>query len=208
MPSDVVIINHAHDVNEPCTSECGTPSSESVIRILDERAVGEIEARKVVDHHLENGAYIGCYILLSTSERDALCATVKHLRNKTCPDCATVADDGSGYCGTCDDFTMPSDFLLRWVRRTKLDELQSQLEQLRAENRRLSETIIKQADYRQEILKQSDFRSRAIQLCKDKAAEHLRIADVRTKNLNDAGAMLAQARSDAVNDICEELEKL
>lgn len=67
----------------------------------------------------------------------ALCATVKQLRNKTCPECATTAPDGSGYCRNCDSFTMPSDFSLRWVRRTQLDDLQSQLEQLRAENERL-----------------------------------------------------------------------
>lgn len=49
-------------------------------------------------------------------------SALRNANNKTCPECVTVASDSSGYCSTCDSFTMPSDFSLRWVRRTKMED--------------------------------------------------------------------------------------
>lgn len=92
--------------------------------------IAEIEARL---YAIDRKPLTMAAVIFLDTAVTALCATVKHLRNKTCPDCVTVAPDGSGYCRTCDSFTMPSDFSLRWVRRTQLEDLQSQLEQLRAE---------------------------------------------------------------------------
>lgn len=118
-----------------------TPDSS----VLTDEAIAEIEARKVVDHHLKSGAYIGCYILLSTSERNALCATVKQLRADLKYRCEALEE-----LRRCRDrwLTMLNpasadetvDGAIRNLQQAYISErdnaadLQSQLEQLRAEN--------------------------------------------------------------------------
>jgi uncharacterized Zn finger protein (UPF0148 family) len=53
---------------------------------------------------------------------DAIDEALRRISNRTCSDCETTLNDGSGYCPTCDNFTMPSDFYLRWVRRTEMEK--------------------------------------------------------------------------------------
>lgn len=101
------------------------------------------------------------------------------------------------------------------------NDLQSQLEQvtkerdeekrLRSELKEIAQTGIAEVSSVGSALKDNaitDFRARAIALCRDKATEYKRIADLRTKNLNDIGAAIEQARADAANDLAVHLEQL
>lgn len=47
---------------------------------------------------------------------------LRRASNRVCDKCESDMADGSGFCPTCDNFTMPSDFSLRWMRRTEVDE--------------------------------------------------------------------------------------
>lgn len=53
---------------------------------------------------------------------DAIEAALRNVSNRVCDECASDLADGSGFCATCDNFTMPSDFYLRWMRRTQMDD--------------------------------------------------------------------------------------
>jgi hypothetical protein len=71
--------------------------------------------------------YRNCGKVTPAVYREMELAIEKALRDereagRICDDCRTVLPDGSGYCERCDDFTMPSDFSLRWVRRSEMDK--------------------------------------------------------------------------------------
>lgn len=92
-------------------------------------------------------------------------------------------------------------------RNDRIVELQSQLEQLRAENQKLKDDLEKESliadDYAVEM---DNFRTRAIQLCKDRAAEW----QLNSNDYNDRDGMKHSliAKAAAARELGKELEKL
>lgn len=158
------------------------PTPETPITV-DETTIAEIESRSArVNTRFEE------LIILTPAERDALCATVKHLRARheqlalASGEWATLLDRIRAWSKCKDGYPLDEHINNIIVDR---ERLQSQLEQLRAENERLQserdgfEGGLNYTVAMNRHLSNNDadkavqlFRSRAIQLCKDKAAVH------------------------------------
>lgn len=197
--------------------------------ILDEHAVCVIEARRARCLDNKNQSRLAEASILIAFDIPALCDTVKHLRAERLRLLNLVR-----YCRhelldnnliTRDEFVS----LLNEGSAAHLetyDELQSQLEQLRAENELLKIASADPADKEYgatvydckgnyTVLAQnaidrnlSELRTRAIQLCKDKAADLNREVNKVDPDDDPTYFQILAARIATSNELAEALEKL
>lgn len=105
------------------------PTPETTI--LDEDAVSKIEARAPVSSYSTGVHKPQLRVLLSPAERDALCATVKHLRAEK--DRAHEEIDYASKLANTKADELKQEIQRSFRFKQERDDLQSQLEQLRAE---------------------------------------------------------------------------
>lgn len=118
--------------------------------VLSDEVLREVEARRVVDHHLESGVYIGCYILLSTSERDTLCATVRVLRELAYVPKILADDDEITYRDQTERLLRETTALREQLAQCTI-ELERESREMQKWNNRANQLAIEGQDLRRQL---------------------------------------------------------